>query len=77
MYFDGFMKFGWNCPLSILKGSQVRISKVGYISVPEDRFELSKKCVDPDEMPHYVAFHLDLHILPKYLFRGFQNTKDI
>ena len=22
--------------------------------------------VDPDEMPDYVAFHLDLHLLPKY-----------
>ena len=21
---------------------------------------------DPDEMPHYAAFHLDLHCLPKY-----------
>ena len=25
--------------------------------------------VDPDEMPHYAAFHLDLHSLPKYTFR--------
>ena len=22
----------------------------------------------PDEMPHYAAFHLGLHCLPKYLF---------
>ena len=22
---------------------------------------------DPDEMPHYAAFHLGLHYLPKYL----------
>ena len=26
---------------------------------------------DPDEMPHYAAFHLGLHCLPKYTFRGF------
>ena len=26
---------------------------------------------DPDEMPHYAAFNLGLHCLPKYLFRGF------
>ena len=26
--------------------------------------------VDPDEMPHYVAFHLALHCLPKYIFRS-------
>ena len=23
---------------------------------------------DPDEMPHYAAFHLGLHTLPKKLF---------
>ena len=26
---------------------------------------------DPDEMPHYAAFHLGLHCLPKNLLRGF------
>ena len=26
---------------------------------------------DPDEMQHYAAFHLVLHCLPKYMFRGF------
>ena len=31
--------------------------------------------VDPDEMPHYAAFHLGLHCLPKYPFRGFLYTK--
>ena len=25
---------------------------------------------DTDEMPHYVAFHLGLHCLPKYMFRS-------
>ena len=30
---------------------------------------------DPDEMQHYAAFHLGLHSLPKYMFRGFQYTK--
>ena len=33
------------------------------------------KSADPDEMQPYAAFHLGLHCLPKYLFRGFQNTK--
>ena len=33
------------------------------------------KSVDPDEMLPYTAFHLGLHCLPKYMFRGFQNTK--
>ena len=30
---------------------------------------------ETDEMPHYVAFHLGLHCLPKYLFTGIQNEK--
>ena len=30
---------------------------------------------DPDEMPPYAAFHLGIHCLQKYLFRGFQSTK--
>ena len=31
--------------------------------------------VDHDEMPHYAAFHLGLHCLQKYSFRGFPDTK--
>ena len=30
---------------------------------------------DPDEMQHVAAFHLGLHCLQKYSFRGFTNTK--
>ena len=30
---------------------------------------------DPDHMQHYAAFHLGLHCLPKYSFRGFQYTQ--
>ena len=30
---------------------------------------------DPDDMQQYAAFHLGLHCLPKYLFKGFQCTK--
>ena len=33
------------------------------------------KSVDHDEMPQSAAFHLRPHCLPKYMFRGFQNTK--
>ena len=34
-------------------------------------------CSDPDEMLFYVAFHLSLHCLPKYmyLFNSIQNGK--
>ena len=35
----------------------------------------SAKSVEPDEMPHYAAFHLGLHCLPKYRFRRFKHTK--
>ena len=31
--------------------------------------------VDPDEMQHYAAFHLGLHCLQKYSFKGFVITK--
>ena len=30
---------------------------------------------DLDEMQHYAAFHLGLHCLQMYLFRGFRYTK--
>ena len=32
------------------------------------------KSVDPDGMQQYAAFHLGLHCLQKYSFRGFLNT---
>ena len=32
---------------------------------------------DPGEMQHYAAFHLGLHCLPKYPFRGFRYTQMI
>ena len=34
-------------------------------------------CADPDEMQHYAAFHLGLHCLPKYHFKGFHNNNPI
>ena len=40
----------------------------------EDRFSLANSA-DPDEMPPYVAFHLGLHCLPKYLFVSSQDEK--
>ena len=29
---------------------------------------ISANSVDPDEMPHFAAFHLGLHFLPKYAY---------
>ena len=34
-----------------------------------------KNSVDPNEMQHYAEFHLFLHCLQKYSFRGFPITK--
>ena len=39
------------------------------ILLSEDLFTLPNS-VDPDEMQHYVEFHLGLNCLLKYLFRG-------
>ena len=33
--------------------------------------------VDPDEMQHYAAFHLGLHCLQRYSFRGFPEYKGL
>ena len=56
-------------PLYILKGLII-ISKKYLISVSE-----LANSVDHDDMPHSAAFHMCLHCLQKYLFRGFQSTK--
>ena len=33
--------------------------------------------VDPDEMQHYAAFHLGLHYLQNYSFRGLPEYKGL
>ena len=43
--------------------------KIKKYFLSEDRF-LPKNSADPDEMQHYAAFHLELHCLPMYPFRG-------
>ena len=55
--------------LSILqfKGLRVKIFVKRCISVPEIVFILANSA-DPDEMAPYVAFHVGLHCLPKFLF---------
>ena len=37
---------------------------------------LAKQCL-PDELSDFVAFHLGLHWMPKWLFTGIQATKGI
>ena len=53
---------------------QVIIFKKYCILLSEDFFTFTNS-IDPDEMQHYAAFHLGLHCLQKYSFRGFPNTK--
>ena len=36
---------------------------------------VSANRADRDEMPYSVAFHLGLHCMQKYLFRGYMSTK--
>ena len=49
----------------IFKGSQVIMMIVIILA----------NSVGPDEMQRFAEFHLGLHCLPKYPFRGFQFTK--
>ena len=63
---------GWS--IIYTEGSQVIISRKYYISFSENRFALVNSA-DPVEMPHYAAFHLGLHSLTKYPFKGFWSTK--
>ena len=54
-------------------GSRVIIYITYCISFSEDQF-CPANSADPDEMPHYAAFHLSLHCLPKCPFKGFRST---
>ena len=44
------------------------------VFLSENLFTLTND-IDTDEMPHYAAFHLGLHVLLKYPFRGVPYTK--
>ena len=66
------VKSGWS--IVYIEGSQVIISKnILFFSLKVD-FVLANSA-DPDEMPHYVAFHLSFHCLQKYRFKGFWSIK--
>ena len=61
-------------PIVYFRGLQVGISNYNVVLSLKVVFILANNA-DPDEMQPYAAFHLGLHCLPKYLFRGFQYTK--
>ena len=62
---------GWS--VIYIKWLQVIISKnIVFLKI---NYVLANSA-DPDEKQHYAAFHLGLHCLPNYRFRGFWSTKD-
>ena len=63
-------------PFENIKRCQDNIFEKMFYFLSEDFFTFTNS-VDPDEMQHYAAFHLGLHCLQKYSFRGFSNTKNI
>ena len=61
-------------PIVCFKGSQVKVTKLCCISISEHCLNIANSA-DPDKMQHYAAFHMGLHCLPQYPFRGFQYTR--
>ena len=58
----------------ILRGKRLYFPKnIVFLSLKMDFVRANS--AEPDEMPHYAAFHLGLGCLPKYLFKGVQFTK--
>ena len=57
-----------------IAGSQVIISPKIIVFICLKIDFVFANSADPDEMLHYAAFHLGLHCLPKYPFRGFWST---
>ena len=53
-----------------IEGSYFKISKI-IIFLSLKIVFVSPNCADPDEMPHFAAFHLGFHCLQGYRFRAF------
>ena len=63
-----------NFPFCILKGNRLKFLNFNMFLSMKTVFILANSA-DPDDMPHYVAFHLDLHCLSTYWFTGTKNEK--
>ena len=70
----GLILWTWDGPLCTLRGHRLWFPNKIIFSHVKITFVIANS-VDPDEMPHIVAFHLCLHRLPKYLFMRPQYTK--
>ena len=57
----------------IIKDTQVIIFK-NIVIFCLKIFFIFANSVEPDEMQHFAAFHLGLHCLQKYSFRGIQRV---
>ena len=64
-------------PIVYFKGSQVEFSKLlsTCVFLSLKVVLILTNSVDPDEMQNYAAFHLPIHCLQKYPFRGYQYIK--
>ena len=71
LYSDGFSATDEDCPVYIIKGHQPKFPNYQSFLTVKIFFTLTNSA-DLDEMPHFAAFHLGLHYLPKYRFMGFQ-----
>ena len=64
----------WTRSLCTLKGHRFKF--LNYDAFQSLKIILMRaNSADPDEMQRYAAFHLGLHCLLKYPFRGFQYRK--
>ena len=61
--------------IAYIEGLLVIISKKLVLFKLSEDFLFLASSVDPDEMLHYVAFHLGLHCLSKYLNKDLQLSK--
>ena len=65
----------WTCPFCILRGLRKFLNfNIHVFLLLKIDFILANNA-GLDEMPHYAAFHLGLHCLPKYMSTGIQFDK--
>ena len=64
----------WNGPLCILRGCLSNFLSNCVFLLLKIAFILSNSA-DHNKIPHYAAFHLGVHCVPKYIFTGIQNEK--
>ena len=65
-------KISMELPILLFMGSQKFLNYDAFLSLL-----LFANRADPDEMPHYAAFHKGLHCLPKNVFSCIQNEKKL